>query len=342
MKRLLKRLAPFAPDHSGAVSVLFELGGMITLCDAGGCTGNVCGFDEPRWEQTPNAIFSAALRDMDAIMGRDDRLVKKMADAMDAADWPFAALVGTPVPAVIGTDFKALRRMAERKTGKPVIALSAAGTGLYDKGEDAAYLELFTTFTEPAARDENIIGVLGVTPLELSSADPTGLVRHTLADQGKTVFCYNSLEEIRQAAAVSCNLVLAPAGLAAARFLQEKFGTPYRICCPVLPRHIQEIAPSLKGRKTLILHQQFAVRAIRELAGDAEIVAANYFMQIPEFAEPQDVTLSGEDDFTELVKQGQFDVILADPLFRRLIPDFRGEFIDFIHFAVSGKLEEDY
>ena len=342
MKRLLKRLAPFAPDHSGAVSVLFELGGMITLCDAGGCTGNVCGFDEPRWEQTPNAIFSAALRDMDAIMGRDDRLVKKMADAMDAAAWPFAALVGTPVPAVIGTDFKALRRMAERKTGKPVIALSAAGTGLYDKGEDAAYLELFTTFTEPAARDENILGVLGVTPLELSSADPTGLVRHTLADQGKTVFCYNSLEEIRQAAAVSCNLVLAPAGLAAARFLQEKFGTPYRICCPVLPRHIQEIAPSLKGRKTLILHQQFAVRAIRELAGDMEIVAANYFMQIPEFAEPQDVTLSGEDDFTELVKQGQFDVILADPLFRRLIPDFRGEFIDFIHFAVSGKLEEDY
>ena len=45
MKRLLKKLAPFAPDHSGAVSVLFELGGMITLCDAGGCTGNVCGFD---------------------------------------------------------------------------------------------------------------------------------------------------------------------------------------------------------------------------------------------------------------------------------------------------------
>ena len=342
MKRLLKRLAPFAPDHSGAVSVLFELGGMITLCDAGGCTGNVCGFDEPRWEQTPNAIFSAALRDMDAIMGRDDRRVKKMADAMDAAAWPFAALVGTPVPAVIGTDFKALRRMAERKTGKPVIALSAAGTGLYDKGEDAAYLELFATFTEPAARDENILGVLGVTPLELSSADPTGLVRHILADQGKTVFCYNSLEEIRQAEAASCNLVLAPAGLAAARFLQEKFGTPYRICCPVLPRHIQEIVPSLKGRKTLILHQQFAVRAIRDLAGDTEIVAANYFMQIPEFAEPQDVTLSGEDDFTELVKQGQFDVILADPLFRRLIPDFRGEFIDFIHFAVSGKLEEDY
>ena len=133
MKRLLKRLSPFAPDHSGAVSVLFELGGLITLCDAGGCTGNVCGFDEPRWETANSAVFSAALRDMDAIMGRDDRLVTKLANAMQVTDLPFAALVGTPVPAVIGTDFIALRRMAERRTGKPVIALSAAGTGMYVK-----------------------------------------------------------------------------------------------------------------------------------------------------------------------------------------------------------------
>jgi len=49
MKGLFKFLAPFAPDYSGAVSVLFELGGMIVVYDAGGCTGNICGYDEPRW-----------------------------------------------------------------------------------------------------------------------------------------------------------------------------------------------------------------------------------------------------------------------------------------------------
>ena len=47
MKGLRKYLTPFAPDQSGAVSVLYELGGMLVICDAGGCTGNVCGFDEP-------------------------------------------------------------------------------------------------------------------------------------------------------------------------------------------------------------------------------------------------------------------------------------------------------
>ena len=44
MRGLRKYLTPFAPDQSGAVSVLFELGGIVVICDAGGCTGNVCGF----------------------------------------------------------------------------------------------------------------------------------------------------------------------------------------------------------------------------------------------------------------------------------------------------------
>ena len=43
MKNLLKLLSPFAPDQSGASAVLYELGGLLVICDAGGCAGNVCG-----------------------------------------------------------------------------------------------------------------------------------------------------------------------------------------------------------------------------------------------------------------------------------------------------------
>ena len=85
MRGLRKYLTPFAPDQSGAVSVLYELGGLIAICDAGGCTGNVCGFDEPRWFEQKSALFSAGLRDMDAILGRDDRLVEKLVDAGEGA-----------------------------------------------------------------------------------------------------------------------------------------------------------------------------------------------------------------------------------------------------------------
>ncbi|MCD8300263.1 MAG: nitrogenase molybdenum-iron protein, partial [Clostridiales bacterium] len=81
MKGLLKYLSPFAPDQSGAVSVLYGLGGIIVICDAGGCTGNICGFDEPRWFEGKRAIFSAGFRYMDAILGRDDRLIEEIGDA---------------------------------------------------------------------------------------------------------------------------------------------------------------------------------------------------------------------------------------------------------------------
>ena len=46
MKKFLKYMSPFAPDQSGACGVFYELGGLTVICDAGGCAGNICGFDE--------------------------------------------------------------------------------------------------------------------------------------------------------------------------------------------------------------------------------------------------------------------------------------------------------
>lgn len=109
MRGLRKYLTPFAPDQSGAVSVLFELGGIVVICDAGGCTGNVCGFDEPRWFEQKSAIFSAGLRDMDAILGRDDRLVAKLADVVQKIEQRLVAVMELQVPAVIATDYLALK-----------------------------------------------------------------------------------------------------------------------------------------------------------------------------------------------------------------------------------------
>ena len=137
---------PFAPDQSGAVSVLYDMGGISVVCDAGGCTGNICGFDEPRWFEERSAVFSAGLRDMDAILGRDDRLVEKLAVAAQQIPAQFAAVIGTPVPAVIGTDYRALCRMAEKKTGLPVLGISTDGMEYYDRGIEKTFLALLDRF----------------------------------------------------------------------------------------------------------------------------------------------------------------------------------------------------
>ena len=143
MRGLRKYLPPFAPDISGASSVLYEMGGILVICDAGGCTGNVCGFDEPRWFLQRSCIFSAGLRDMDAIFGRDDKLVEKLQEAASQIEASFACVIGTPVPAVIGTDYQALKRMAEKKLKLPVLTIETSGILQYDVGEEMAIWSCF-------------------------------------------------------------------------------------------------------------------------------------------------------------------------------------------------------
>ena len=238
MKGLRKVLTPFAPDQSGAVSVLYELGGILVICDAGGCVGNICGFDEPRWFRHKSAVFSAGLRDMDAIMGRDDMLVKKLVMAADQIKADFAAIIGTPVPAVIGTDYRALTRMAEKKTALPVIAIEATGTFLYDKGEEKAWKALFKKFADKDVEKEaGRVGIIGMTPLSLSDLDAGEKITKILKVEGyDKVSCYgmgSGLSEVRTAYAVEKNLVVSPAGMSVAKEMYEKAGIPYEVCDPL-------------------------------------------------------------------------------------------------------------
>ena len=381
MKGLRKYLTPFAPDQSGAVSVLYELGGMLVICDAGGCTGNVCGFDEPRWFETRSAVFSAGLRDMDAILGRDDRLVAKLADAAEKLDVTFAAVIGTPVPAVIGTDYRALERMLSKKTDLSVLTVNTDGMELYDRGEEKAYLALFGRFAgenvdvEPGniektqtaescdgkrnGKNEDVsvdiedrprVGIIGMTPQDVSDLRAADKIRKVYADQGMRAICYgmgDGLDEVRNASLAAKNVVVSPAALKAAQYLQKKFGTPYEIAYPLASELVPEV--NYQGKKILIVQQQVIANAVRKeiekRTGEKEaITTATWFMRKEEILTDlnvdaaDDISLKEEDDFISLVEKEGYDVIFADPCMERMIPGFEGTFIPLTHFAVSGKL----
>lgn len=344
MRGLRKYLTPFAPDQSGAVSVLFELGGIVVICDAGGCTGNVCGFDEPRWFEQKSAIFSAGLRDMDAILGRDDRLVAKLADVVQKIDATFVAVIGTPVPAVIATDYLALKRMSEKKIKLPILTVDTDGMELYDKGEEKAFLELFKIFAiEKYQPEEDRIGILGMTPQDVSDLDAADKMRELFQQKyDQQAVCYgmgDGLEEIKKASSASKNIVVSPAALVAAQYLEKTFGTPYEISYPLAGELIPEM--DYTGKKILVVHQQVIADSIRrELkARGAEIVqVADWFMMKKELREEGDVFLRDEDDYIEVVENGDFDIIFADECMKRMVPEFGGIFVNTRHFAVSGKL----
>lgn len=343
MRGLRKYLTPFAPDQSGAVSVLYELGGIIVICDAGGCTGNVCGFDEPRWFERKSAVFSAGLRDMDAILGRDDRLVAKLVGAAEKVEAGFAAVIGTPVPAVIGTDYQALKRMCEKKTDLPVLAVNTDGMELYDGGERKAYLELFKVFArEKLPVETGRVGILGMTPQDVSDLKAADKLREKFKSQGHQAVCYgmgDGLDEVKKASSVEKNIVVSPAALECARYLEKTFGTPYEVGYPL----VEELVPDMEyaGKKILIVQQQVmagSIRAeLRKRGGDGKITVASWFSMEKDLLEEGDVPLKDEEDYMDLVEKGRYDVIFADPCMRRMTKDFSGVFVDAVHFAVSGK-----
>ena len=346
MRGLRKYLTPFAPDQSGAVSVLFELGGIVVICDAGGCTGNVCGFDEPRWFEQKSAIFSAGLRDMDAILGRDDRLVTKLADAAQKVDATFAAVIGTPVPAVIATDYLALKRMTERKINIPVLTVDTDGMELYDKGEEKAFLELFKTFAvQKYPVDEKRVGILGMTPQDVSDLAAADKIRDLFRQkQDMQAVCYcmgDGLEEVKKASSVSKNIVVSPAAIATAQYLEKIFGTPYEIAYPL----VEELLPEMDytNKKILVVHQQVIADSVcRELQnrGAGSVQTAGWFMMKKELQKEKDTALRDEEDYIELVRNGDFDIIFADECMKQMTADFDGMFVNMRHFAVSGKLIE--
>ena len=343
MRGLRKYLTPFAPDQSGAVSVLYELGGIIVICDAGGCTGNVCGFDEPRWFERKSAVFSAGLRDMDAILGRDDRLVAKLVDAAEKVEAGFAAVIGPPVPAVIGTDYQALKRMCEKKTDLPVLAVNTDGMELYDGGERKAYLELFKVFArEKLPVETGRVGILGMTPQDVSDLKAADKLREKFRERGQRAICYgmgDGLDEVKKASSVEKNIVVSPAALECARYLEKTFGTPYEVGYLL----VEELVPDMEyaGKKILIVQQQVmagSIRAeLRKRGGDGKITVASWFSMEKDLLEEGDVSLKDEEDYMELVEKGRYDVIFADPCMRRMTKDFSGVFVDAVHFAVSGK-----
>ncbi|MGI6212284.1 MAG: nitrogenase component 1 [Anaerovoracaceae bacterium] len=267
MKRLFRYLSPFAPDQSGAAAVFFEYGGVIVICDAGGCTGNICGFDEPRWFSMRSRVFSAGLRDIDAILGQDDKLVRKIADAVTGQDAHFVCLIGTPVPSIIATDFRAICRMIEKQTGVPAVWVDTNGMETYEQGQKKAYLALIhlaERLRDPAgssageaavgsgkeaagAEEETVgaeeesagsgkeaapfTGVWGATPLDLPAGDSADRLRARFQREGKRAEIFgmgSAWERLPDLFNAEENLVVSPSGLAPAEYLNEHFGIPYR------------------------------------------------------------------------------------------------------------------
>ncbi|MDT3843970.1 MAG: nitrogenase component 1 [Bacillota bacterium] len=232
MEQLWITLPALSPDYSGVCSALFDLGGMSVIHDASGCTGNYTGYDEPRWFGARSMVFCSGLREIDAVLGRDDKLIDHILKASEYTNPAFYAVIGSPVPMVIGSDMKGIAREIENSTGKPAFGFSTNGIGLYNKGVSDAMLAVIRRFLVPSdEKTDHGINVIGTTPLDFFANSNAEDLYRALEQAGFRIIgklmMGADLGQIRDLTKAEVNLVVTESGLDTAKYLRENYGIPY-------------------------------------------------------------------------------------------------------------------
>lgn len=250
MERLAVYLPPFASDYSGVCSALYELNCLIIIDDASCCTRNYVIYDEPRWTESTRSTFGSNLRTIEAVLGDEERLISQTIEAAERLKPEFIALLGSPVPAIIGRDMKGIAREIEARSGFAALGFDTTGFSYYNKGISAAHLQLLQRFAVPGIPTAaGHVNILGLTPLDFSANDNSRDLIRLLEDNGFRVnvsfWMQTGLDQVRRAPAAKVNLVVSQSGWAAAQYLYKSYGIPYVAAAPLGIRHSRMVLEAL-------------------------------------------------------------------------------------------------
>ncbi len=368
MAKLSLWLPPFSPDYSGASAVLFDLKTVTAMHDASGCTGNYTGYDDPRWYGSRSGIFCSGMRQIDAVLGDDEKLIKKMEAAAEDIRPELMALVGSPVPMVIGADLEGIAAELEERTGIPSFGFDTTGTAYYDKGAFRAAKALMDRFTEKRAARKGRVNILGALPMDFGEGGEIREFKRFLAENGcEAGLCLAmdySLRDIEEAAEAQVNLAVSRFGFLMARYMEQRFQIPYLCGYPagemgekdwlealgrVMNTKRSEILSCAERRNdgedtsVLIVGEQVMGNSLRyALSRDMGItnvtVGCLYGLE-PALGLPGDLDLPDEKKIRQALNQSEFQMIIADPFLKVLLPEnTEKQFLPFSQYAVSSKL----
>lgn len=362
MEQLWITLPAFAPDYSGVCSAMFDLKGLTVVHDASGCTGNYTGYDEPRWYGSESKIFCSGLREIDAVLGNDEKLIRNILKTGELVHPTIYTVVGSPVPMVIGTDTKGIAHELEVTTGVPAFGFDTNGLGLYHTGVSDAMCRLINRFTEKSdIKVERGINILGTTPLDISANENAQDLKNRLEDWGFNVLGQMmmgaSIEQIRNFDQAVVNLVVTSSGLEAAKLLEKKFSIPYVVGMPLasdtgVKELLEQTIQDNKSRKlldeagtgdVLIICEQVLGNSLRNLLQKRyrkiRVTVGTFFDLNEEIAAQGDINITSEEKLIKVLESGQYSTLVGDPLFEELLEDIAGmQFVGIPHVAVSSKL----
>lgn len=292
MKQIASRISIYSADAFGVCSALYELGGLCVMHDASGCNSTYNTHDEPRWYDFDSMVYISGLSEMEAIMGDDQKFIDDIVYTAKELSPNFIAMAGTPIPTMIGTDFKAIANIIEKETNIPTFGFDTTGMHSYVSGAYKAFEALAKRFLKRNDKEsrgeqkESVdkesreakntiikVNILGATPLDFSINKSIEAMVDLLKENNFEVISTwamgSSLEYIKNAGDADVNLVVSYSGMGAAKYMYENLNIPYVIGTPFGKEFANKVIEDLKEVKST--KENKISYSNREIDKDAEI-----------------------------------------------------------------------
>ena len=272
MKQIASRISIYSADAFGVCSALYELGGLCVMHDASGCNSTYNTHDEPRWYDFDSMVYISGLSEMEAIMGDDQKFIDDIVYTAKELSPNFIAMAGTPIPTMIGTDFKAIANIIEKETNIPTFGFDTTGMHSYVSGAYKAFEALAKRFLKRNDKEsrgeqkESVdkegrehqnsrikVNILGVTPLDFSINKSVEAMVDLLKENNFEVISTwamgSSLDDIKNAGDADVNLVVSYSGIGAAKYMYENLNIPYVVGTPFGKEFANKVIEDLKEVK---------------------------------------------------------------------------------------------
>ena len=368
MKQIASRISIYSADTFGVCSALYELGGLCVMHDASGCNSTYNTHDEPRWYDFDSMVYISGISEMEAIMGDDQKFIDDIIYTAKELNPKFIALAGTPIPTMIGTDFKAIANIVENETKIPTFGFNTTGMNSYVSGAYKTFEALSKRFLKrndkESRAEKSRVNILGATPLDFSINNSikstVDLLKENDFDVISTWAMGSTLEDIKDAGNADVNLVISYSGMGAAKYMYEKFNIPYIVGTPFGKEFAKKIVVDLK--EAIITKENKISYINRKIDKNPQITIVGESIMSESLAyaisteknktvnvistleTDKNLLLEGdklktyEDDIEEALKNSK--TIIADPLYRPICP-LDSNFISLPHEGFSGRIYRD-
>lgn len=273
MKQIASRISIYSADAFGVCSALYELGGLCVMHDASGCNSTYNTHDEPRWYDFDSMVYISGLSEMEAIMGDDQKFIDDIVYTAKELSPNFIAMAGTPIPTMIGTDFKAIANIIEKETNIPTFGFDTTGMHSYVSGAYKAFEALAKRFLKRNDKEsrgekkESIdkesrevkntiikVNILGATPLDFSINKSIEAMVDLLKENNFEVISTwamgSNLDDIKNAGDADVNLAVSYSGMGAAKYMYENLNIPYVVGTPFGKEFANKVIEDLKEVKS--------------------------------------------------------------------------------------------